>query len=82
MLFVRWAATTGRSSSISDAYLSQCNMLLNISEATLQDNMVVAEVLLYKNLHELTNRHDRVDTFEESKELVSWKQKWSHLFGN
>jgi len=76
---LQWAATTGRPSIIPPAYVNQCNILLTFYHATMQDGMLVAEILLYACLHEKLTSQSYVLDGTECEEFLAWKQKWNHL---
>ncbi|KXJ97063.1 hypothetical protein Micbo1qcDRAFT_5146 [Microdochium bolleyi] len=76
---LQWAATTGRPSIIPPAYVNQCNILLTFYHATMQDGMLVAEILLYSCLHEKLTSQSYVLDGSECEEFLAWKQKWNHL---
>ncbi|KAI0116769.1 hypothetical protein F4814DRAFT_413900 [Daldinia grandis] len=78
---LHWAATTGRPSIIPASYINQCNILLNFYQATMQDGMLVAEILLYSTLHQKLTHQSYLGDGGECKEFLSWKEKWSHLLG-
>ncbi|KAI0007557.1 hypothetical protein F4779DRAFT_591311 [Xylariaceae sp. FL0662B] len=76
---LHWAATTGRPSIIPTAYVNQCNVLLSFYQATMQDGMLVAEILLYSTLHRKLDHHTYISDGDECEEFLDWKQKWNHL---
>ncbi|KAI8958827.1 hypothetical protein F5Y11DRAFT_362348 [Daldinia sp. FL1419] len=76
---LHWAATTGRPSIIPAPYINQCNILLNFYQATMQDGMLVAEILLYSTLHQKLTHQTYLGDGGECKEFLSWKEKWNHL---
>ncbi|OTB00490.1 hypothetical protein M426DRAFT_324265 [Hypoxylon sp. CI-4A] len=76
---LHWAATTGRPSIIPVHYIGQCNILLSFYQATMQDGMLVAEILLYSTLHEKLAHQSYLGDGSECKEFLSWKGKWNHL---
>lgn len=78
---LHWAATTGRPSIIPLAYINQCNILLSFYQATLQDGMLVAEILLYSTLHQKLAHQSYLGDGGECVEFLSWKEKWNHLIG-
>ncbi|KAI1468983.1 uncharacterized protein F4812DRAFT_450795 [Daldinia caldariorum] len=78
---LHWAATTGRPSIIPAPYINQCNILLNFYQATMQDGMLVAEILLYSTLHQKLTHQSYLGDGGECKEFLAWKEKWSHLLG-
>ncbi|OTB10615.1 hypothetical protein K445DRAFT_322847 [Daldinia sp. EC12] len=78
---LHWAATTGRPSIIPAPYVNQCNILLNFYQATMQDGMLVAEILLYSTLHQKLTHQSYLGDGGECKEFLAWKEKWSHLLG-
>ncbi|KAI0844224.1 hypothetical protein F5Y00DRAFT_249176 [Daldinia vernicosa] len=78
---LHWAATTGRPSIIPASYINQCNILLNFYQATMQDGMLVAEILLYSTLHQKLTHQSYLGDGGECKEFLSWKEKWNHLLG-
>ena len=80
-LFDSWAATTGRPPTIPSPYLNQCNMLLNVFQPTVQEEMVLAEILLYSIVNRKLARHSYLDSKGECEEFTTWRQRWAHLFG-
>ncbi|KAI0173048.1 hypothetical protein GGR52DRAFT_369858 [Hypoxylon sp. FL1284] len=78
---LHWAATTGRPSIIPTAYIDQCNILLSFYQATMQDGMLVAEILLYSTLHQKLAHQSYLGDGGECQEFLSWKEKWKHLIG-
>ncbi|KAI0129693.1 hypothetical protein BJ170DRAFT_284705 [Xylariales sp. AK1849] len=76
---LHWAATTGRPSVLHIPYINQCNILLSFYQASMQDGMLVAEILLYSVLHQKLTRRSYLDTSGECEEFKGWKQKWNHL---
>ncbi|KAI0376059.1 hypothetical protein F5Y04DRAFT_225637 [Hypomontagnella monticulosa] len=78
---LHWAATTGRPSIIPIPYINQCNILLSFYQATMQDGMLVAEILLYSSLHQKLANQSYLGDGSECKEFISWKDKWNHLLG-
>lgn len=78
---LRWAAITGRPSVIPIAYIDQCNILLSFYQATMQEGMLVAEILLYSALHQKLARQSCLGDGGECEEFLSWKEKWNHLIG-
>ncbi|KAH8885931.1 hypothetical protein GQ53DRAFT_845277 [Thozetella sp. PMI_491] len=78
---LQWSATTGQPPTISEPYLNQCNMLVNVFQATTQDRMTVAEILLYSSIHrELASGTYLESVLREEEIFAPWKQKWIHLF--
>ncbi|KAI1846429.1 hypothetical protein JX266_007634 [Neoarthrinium moseri] len=76
---LHWAATTGRPSVLQTPYINQCNILLSFYQASMQDGMLVAEILLYSVLHQKLARRSYLDANGECEEFKTWKQKWNHL---
>ncbi|ORY61657.1 uncharacterized protein BCR38DRAFT_38056 [Pseudomassariella vexata] len=76
---LHWAATTGRPSVLQNAYINQCNILLSFYQASMQNGMLVAEIMLYSVLHQKLNRRSYLDANSECEEFKSWKQRWNHL---
>ncbi|KAK7931305.1 hypothetical protein PG985_002017 [Apiospora marii] len=76
---LHWAATTGRPSVLQTSYINQCNILLSFYQASMQDGMLVAEVLLYSVLHSKLRKRSYLDAHGECSEFKTWKQKWNHL---
>ncbi|KAK8068963.1 hypothetical protein PG994_005579 [Apiospora phragmitis] len=76
---LHWAATTGRPSVLQSSYVNQCNILLSFYQASMQDGMLVAEVLLYSVLHSKLRKRSYLDAHGECSEFKTWKQKWNHL---
>ncbi|KAI5917825.1 hypothetical protein F4810DRAFT_716077 [Camillea tinctor] len=76
---LHWAATTGRPSIIPTSYVNQCNILLNFYRSTMQDGMIVAEIMLYSALHQKLSRRSYLDDSDECEEFLSWRQKWNYL---
>ncbi|KAJ9136692.1 Transcriptional activator of proteases prtT [Pleurostoma richardsiae] len=77
---LHWAATTGRPSTIPTSYLNQCNMLLNVFQATVQEGIVLADTLLYVALNRKLAHHSYLGADGECEEFALWKQRWAHLF--
>lgn len=76
---LHWSATTGRPSVLHTPYINQCNILLSFYQASMQDGMLVAEILLYSILHQKLTRRSYLDSGGECEEFKTWKQKWNHL---
>ncbi|KAI1810117.1 hypothetical protein GGS20DRAFT_580135 [Poronia punctata] len=76
---LHWAATTGRPSIIPKGYIDQCNVLLSFYQATMQDGMLVAEIMLYSILHQKILHESYPSDGGECEEFRAWKQKWNHL---
>ncbi|CAH0051806.1 unnamed protein product [Clonostachys solani] len=77
---LHWAAITGRPPTIPAAYLLQSQLLLNFEQATMRDGMLVAEVKLFRVLHQHFESNDLLDKNGSSTSLCTWKEKWSYLF--
>jgi hypothetical protein len=56
-------------------------MLLSLFEATINEGMILAEILLYTALNRKLTLHSYLDSNGECEEFAIWKQKWVHLFG-
>ncbi|KAI8628504.1 hypothetical protein F5Y19DRAFT_142475 [Xylariaceae sp. FL1651] len=76
---LHWAATTGRPSIITKGYINQCNILLSFYQATMQDGMLVAEIMLYSILHQKILQQSYPSNGGECEEFLAWKQRWKHL---
>lgn len=76
----RWAATTGRPSSITAAYLYHSYILINMDQATIRDGQIVADIHLYSTLHRALSSRPRSNDEPPEEEFSAWKQKWGHLF--
>ncbi|KAL5601028.1 hypothetical protein BROUX41_005857 [Berkeleyomyces rouxiae] len=76
---LRWAATTGRPSVIPERYIEQCNTLLSFYEATMQDGMLLAEIMLYAVLFQKLGHRPHMDASGTCLTFDPWKRKWSHL---
>ncbi|KAI1298389.1 hypothetical protein F5Y03DRAFT_386692 [Xylaria venustula] len=77
---LHWAATTGRPSIIPrGSHINQCNVLLSFYRATMQDGMLVAEIMLYSILHQKLLQESYPSDGRECEEFRTWKQKWNHL---
>ncbi|KAK6206608.1 hypothetical protein LQW54_007560 [Pestalotiopsis sp. IQ-011] len=76
---LHWSATTGRPSVLHVPYINQCNILLSFYQASMQDGMLVAEILLYSILHQKLSRRSYLDANGECEDFRVWKQKWNHL---
>ncbi|KAK7750724.1 hypothetical protein SLS62_007275 [Diatrype stigma] len=46
----------------------------------MQDGMLVAETVLYSDLHQKLSRHSYLGDSGEGDEFVSWRQKWEYLW--
>ncbi|GAW17568.1 hypothetical protein ANO14919_070260 [Xylariales sp. No.14919] len=77
---LQWAATTGRPSIIpKGSHINQCNVLLSFYRATMQDGMLVAEIMLYSILHQKLLQESYPSDGRECDEFRTWKQRWNHL---
>lgn len=77
---LHWAATTGRQSIIpKGSHINQCNVLLSFYQATMQDGMLVAEIMLYSTLHQKLLHESYTSDGRECEEFRTWKQRWNHL---
>ncbi|KAI1166698.1 hypothetical protein F5B18DRAFT_27685 [Nemania serpens] len=77
---LHWAATTGRPSIIpKGSHINQCNVLLSFYQATMQDGMLVAEIMLYSTLHQKLLHESYPSDGRECEEFRTWKQRWNHL---
>ncbi|KAI0186266.1 hypothetical protein EV127DRAFT_439299 [Xylaria flabelliformis] len=77
---LQWAATTGRPSIIpKGSHINQCNVLLSFYQATMQDGMLVAEIMLYSVLHQKLLQESYPSDGRECEEFRTWKQRWNHL---
>ncbi|KAI0535030.1 hypothetical protein GGR58DRAFT_515663 [Xylaria digitata] len=77
---LQWAATTGRPSIIpKGSHINQCNVLLSFYQATMQDGMLVAEIMLYSILHQKLLQESYPSDGSECEEFRTWKQRWNHL---
>ncbi|KAI1172199.1 hypothetical protein F4777DRAFT_521815 [Nemania sp. FL0916] len=77
---LHWAATTGRPSIIpKGSHINQCNVLLSFYQATMQDGMLVAEIMLYSMLHQKILQESYPNDGRECEEFRAWKQRWNHL---
>ncbi|KAI1347315.1 hypothetical protein F5Y01DRAFT_295423 [Xylaria sp. FL0043] len=77
---LHWAATTGRPSIIpKGSHINQCNVLLSFYRATMQDGMLVAEIMLYSILHQKLLQESYPSDGRECEEFRNWKQRWNHL---
>ncbi|KAI0401103.1 hypothetical protein F4802DRAFT_442762 [Xylaria palmicola] len=77
---LQWAATTGRPSIIPrGSHINQCNVLLSFYQATMQDGMLVAEIMLYSILHQKILHESYPSDGRECEEFRTWKQRWNHL---
>ncbi|KAI1735646.1 hypothetical protein F4680DRAFT_434664 [Xylaria scruposa] len=77
---LQWAATTGRPSIIpKGSHINQCNVLLSFYQATMQDGMLVAEIMLYSILHQKILQESYPGDGRECEEFRTWKQRWNHL---
>ncbi|TGJ86614.1 hypothetical protein E0Z10_g2171 [Xylaria hypoxylon] len=81
---LQWAATTGRPSIIpKGSHINQCNVCeltqKSFYRATMQDGMLVAEIMLYSILHQKLLRESYPSDGRECEEFRTWKQRWNHL---
>ncbi|KAH7144155.1 hypothetical protein B0J13DRAFT_622729 [Dactylonectria estremocensis] len=74
-----WAATTGRPSAIPSTYLKHCELLLSFYMASMQDGMLLAEILLCTILLQKLEGQTNLDSEGQCAEFQAWKQKWNHL---
>ncbi|EXJ83324.1 hypothetical protein A1O1_06945 [Capronia coronata CBS 617.96] len=75
---LRFAVGTGKPTTIPSELLDQCPAILNHPEATLDDGIVLAEILLFSAL---CNKHfpPSLDRDGNCPELTAWEKRWKHL---
>ncbi|KAI2633283.1 hypothetical protein GGS21DRAFT_519878 [Xylaria nigripes] len=77
---LHWSVTTGRPSIIpKGSHINQCNVLLSFYQATMQDGMLVAEIMLYSTLHQKLYDESYPNDGRECEEFRAWKHRWSHV---
>lgn len=47
----------------------------------MQDGMLVAETVLYSNLHQKLSQHSYLGDGGVCDEFMPWRQKWEYLWG-
>ena len=47
----------------------------------MQDGMLVAETVLYSELHQKLNQHADLGDERECDDFTSWRKKWDYLWG-
>ncbi|KAH8596031.1 hypothetical protein B0O99DRAFT_121837 [Bisporella sp. PMI_857] len=78
-----FAIGTGRPSIISEAYLNQCSLILDIWNHNHSDDaMILAEIQLYSILLKLLNSPCPISVRGECKEVTDWWGKWVYLTGS
>jgi hypothetical protein len=77
---------TRRPCIIEDSLIERCQAILNVdvSEPSIHDQRMVAEILLYSKLYHLLQRVGTSDRrgmgTEEGGELQTWRERWNYLF--
>lgn len=56
-------------------------MILEIYQATIEDAMVVAEIMLYSCISAAGGRQACLSTDGTCTEMTAWKQEWVHILG-
>ncbi|CEJ62811.1 hypothetical protein PMG11_11298 [Penicillium brasilianum] len=77
---LQWAAATGRPSFLPPHYTAYCLLTLDIGQATIDDAMNVAEIMLYSSIVAPSERLLSLSTEGDCPEIEAWSQKWKHLF--
>lgn len=69
---------TGKPATIPPDLLDQCPAILNHPQATIDDGIVLAEILLFSAL---CNKHKPLllDRHGHCPELTAWEKRWEHL---
>ncbi|RYC53673.1 hypothetical protein CHU98_g12537, partial [Xylaria longipes] len=65
----------------SEGVTHQSVQLLSFYQATMQDGMLVAEIMLYSILHQKILQESYPSDGRECEEFRTWKQRWNHLLG-
>ncbi|EXJ87151.1 hypothetical protein A1O3_04110 [Capronia epimyces CBS 606.96] len=78
---LRFAVGTGKPTTIPSELLDQCPAILNHPEATLDDGLVLAEVLLFSTL---CNKQvpPSLDRDGSCHDLTMWEKRWKHLLSS
>jgi hypothetical protein len=72
---------TGRPSIIAEPYLAHCSYILDISENSVEDRIIVAEISLYSILLKILESSTPLQPLAKCREVELWHEKWSHLLG-
>ncbi|KAH8897303.1 hypothetical protein GQ53DRAFT_803321 [Thozetella sp. PMI_491] len=74
----RFAVGTGKPPTTPADLLEQCSAILNHPQATIDDGIVLAEILLFSAL---CNKHmpPVLDEHGHCAELADWEKRWEHL---
>ncbi|RKU46345.1 hypothetical protein DL546_008695 [Coniochaeta pulveracea] len=78
---LRFAVGTGKPATIPHDLLEHCPAILNHPQATIDDGIVLAEIMLFSALCDKTappslNRHGHCQA------LMAWEKRWAHLLAS
>ncbi|OQU95796.1 hypothetical protein CLAIMM_01964 [Cladophialophora immunda] len=79
LINLRFAVGTGKPTSIPSEYLQHCQAILNHPEASTEDRITLAEILLLSVLCQKPRSSLLLDRGGKSQDLEAWEQKWAHL---
>lgn len=77
----RFAVGTGKPPTIPADYIKQCPAILNHPDATVDDGLILAEILLFSALYYKLGNFPPLDEDGRCEELSAWETKWKHLLG-
>ncbi len=75
----RFAVGTGKPTTIPWEYIQHCPSILNHPQASIEDGIILAEILLLSVLCEKPRSSLLLDRDGQSRDLAAWEQRWAHL---
>lgn len=75
----RFAVGTGKPTTIPWEYIQHCPSILNHAQASMEDGIILAEILLLSVLCEKPRSSLLLDRDGQSRDLAAWEQRWAHL---
>ncbi|KAK5457218.1 hypothetical protein LTS15_004999 [Exophiala xenobiotica] len=76
---LRFAVGTGKPTTIPWEYIQHCPSILNHPQASIDDGIILAEILLLSVLCEKPRSSLLLDRDGQSRDLAAWEQRWAHL---
>ncbi|KIW50201.1 hypothetical protein, variant [Exophiala xenobiotica] len=76
---LRFAVGTGKPTTIPWEYIQHCPSILNHPQASIEDGIILAEILLLSVLCEKPRSSLLLDRDGQSRDLAAWEQRWAHL---
>ncbi|KAK5273625.1 hypothetical protein LTR96_000225 [Exophiala xenobiotica] len=76
---LRFAVGTGKPTTIPWEHIQHCPSILNHPQASIEDGIILAEILLLSVLCEKPRSSLLLDRDGQSRDLAAWEQRWAHL---